>query len=198
MSDIYILHCGLNSRTSRDRNIPNTLQRLPLLTKPATFPLRTDAVHQSYNEWCGHSDTFWDPCNWQLYLFRSAQYSAQHFPLCHRAATTPFSSVLSQPLLLLRLWGWTGMGSACESQRGTPTHVSAGRGSYYACMLHWDPSNCDSRKTLHGPAWKNRCSDCKISANRETGHSHCVSSHTFYSSKLKSDWKSLYGMQRTK
>ena len=90
------------------------------------------------------------------------------------------------------------MGSTCESQWGTHTRVSAGRGSRYACMLDWDPSNCDSRKTLHGPGWKNRCSDGKISVNRETGHSYCVSSHTFSSSTLKSDRKSLYGMQRKK
>lgn len=78
------------------------------------------------------------------------------------------------------------MGSTCELQRGTCTRVSAGRGSCYACMLRWDPSNCDSRKTLHGPGWKNRCSDGKINMNRETGHLlHILSRFLFQHIKIQ-------------
>lgn len=70
------------------------------------------------------------------------------------------------------------MGSIRESQWGTCTHVSAGRGSRCACMLHWDPSNCDSRKILRDPGWKNRCSDGKVSVEREARHPYHIFSYT--------------------
>lgn len=51
-------------------------------------------------------------------------------------------SACSQLVLLLWLRGWTALGSPCEEAAGT------GRAS--ACTLHWDPSNCDSRKAPRG------------------------------------------------
>lgn len=77
---------------------------------------------------------------------------------------------------------------ACEGRRG----------SYSTGMLDWDPSNCNSRKILYGHEWKNRWLHDKIFVGRIDKHSYCISSHTFYSRKLKSDWKSLCSMQRTK
>lgn len=53
--------------------------------------------------------------------------------------------LLSQLVLLLWLCGWTGLGSPCKELTG--------KGSTSVCMLHWDPSSCDSRKT---PTRKNR------------------------------------------
>lgn len=44
---MHILYFGLNSRTFRDINIPNSVQWFPLLTNLKTFPLKMDAVHES-------------------------------------------------------------------------------------------------------------------------------------------------------
>lgn len=65
----------------------------------------------------------------------------------------------------------------------------------HAYMLDWDPSNCDSRKTLHGPGKTGVWVVKLVRIGKLV--TYCVSSHTS-SNKLKSDWKSLYGMQRTK
>lgn len=112
------------------------------------------------------------------------QYSAWHFPLCHREANTPFSPVLSQPLLLLWLRGWTGMDSPCESQWGTRMHVSTGRGSCYACMHAWlRPFQLWFQENIAWPR-KNRCLGGKVTVNRETGQLLCIFSYFFQQTKI--------------
>lgn len=74
--------------------------------------------------------------------------------------------LLSQLVLLLWLCGWTGLGSPCKELTG--------KGSTSACMLHWDPSSCDSRKT---PTRKNRGLGGGPSTN---GVLHHMCSHFLY------------------